>query len=572
MCTGSTCAHSDGACHERAVQESWAMGWMRKEELNVIIAAAFPMARSQFLQQFTGYFACNAVALSGEKAAQKTTAFDFSMSYEDVWRSHNFKEDTLENWSPWLANKFNDRNWEIPRWHPQMIGMWLVKFVGLHLGQIAFVTSGFIAYYNYMGKWQKGFAWAVVFKELWYCFLLLRATVGKNSRKFLLFMALSETSVQLRIAYTCDPEYFLACCISQPEDQGNGDDPMARATTLRKVTYLVSATGGGAAVLAACCGLFGDGAMFLSLLAGYMVSGLSIVILFLGKFAMAADKRRAEQEAVKMRLAMADARNMHSERIRIRACEQLKDSALNTPAAARDCVVEIVDMLSTDSSDKVIQAAEMSIQELATESSILGEHAAKALREKADFKDSPNAPTTALKWVVKKLGYNASKLQQLCGLTAAQLKGCGFEVAELKDLFVPKELTDAGFGAAEMKGGGFGAAELKKEFPLKELIGAGFDPKDLDFDVAQLKKKGFSLEDMIAVGFSVGELADHFEWKELQGNEWIKQNEEVILAGYPDSFDPELELTDEEKRKYVEQLQDQADQIRKAYLAASRKI
>lgn len=114
-------------------------------------------------------------------------------------------------------------------------------------------------------------------------------------------------------------------------------------------------------------------------------------------------------------------------------------------------------------------------------------------------------------------GVSATKIHDLNGCSAAQLKAAGYGARSLLDAgFTPKQLADAGF-TPEAISAGLGASDEAiraagcDPVKLKALFAAGVSAKrihDLNgCSAAQLKAAGFSAQDLLAAGFTPQDLA-----------------------------------------------------------------
>jgi len=156
----------------------------------------------------------------------------------------------------------------------QAVTVGTVKAGVLHYGQVALFWIPCIAYFHYMGWWQRFFASMVVVQEGWYA-VVITAAIYVNANFLLLAPAnvLHNDGPDAQITcalYFLDPAVLLTGCISK-----HWINESLLVTPLPRFTTAVSTLGSLSALCAIVIGLFGDGVMFPSLLIGYSVVALS---------------------------------------------------------------------------------------------------------------------------------------------------------------------------------------------------------------------------------------------------------------------------------------------------------
>lgn len=142
------------------------------------------------------------------------------------------------------------------------------KLFGLHLMQVVFFLVPFGIYSGFMGLVQWSFATVVAVKEAWYFVLIVRGT--RINPSFLLFPPFNETDYRKVIQYGLMPDMFIVQCISgRPLDLRNRRNIDVSTGITIALTFL----SGISAWLAMVVGLSGRGAMFPTLLLGYLTAG-----------------------------------------------------------------------------------------------------------------------------------------------------------------------------------------------------------------------------------------------------------------------------------------------------------
>lgn len=510
VCDDNLCSHPSGKCSDRHSEQSWIIQYMRGEHLWVLVAVVIPLLRSQALGPLLDFFGCTAMSLRATTSVERpTTTFDFWKSLKELQADLQLKEYRLRDL---MGDVMGDILGDVII-RPQMAGIYFTKFGIVHCGQIVFVLTGFMAYHMYMGWLQWLFATVVVLKETWYGILLLWATCDSDASRYLLFAPMSETSNQLVLAYVCDPEYFIARCIEPPESTSQGDtsegedttkvDLMAPSGPLTRITRYVSVAGGAAAVLAILSGLIGDGAMFMSLLASYVVSSLSLVVLILNRWAPSVARRKENELLTALCVATAQAKNADAE-IRCVACKALADCAKKnaTNTQAKD-IEEWLVALAKDREPAVSKAAVNEIKQICSKPSDRRQAVLSELLALSTIVGVKKHVSDHSRTALTELAINSSKGIQECGLDARKLNNAGVAAKDLKQGgFSAQQMKDAGVSLEALKDAGFSAEDLLRvHFYLADL-------KDVGFSAKELKDASFSAKDLKNVGFTYKKLKD----------------------------------------------------------------